>query len=68
MKMNRAKAPIGLTIMEKIIGLLMIVIGTLTAYVTYTDLGRLGLNLMLFLAAGIALILIGFFLVTVKVE
>ena len=68
MKMSRAKTPIGLTIMEKIIGLLMIVIGTLTAYVTYTALGRLGLNLMLFLAAGLALILIGFFLVTVKVE
>jgi hypothetical protein len=54
--------------MEKILGLLMIVIGALITYTTYTALGSFGLNLMLFLAAGLALIAIGIFLATVKTE
>jgi len=62
------EAPIGLTIMEKLIGLLMVVIGALTFYVTYTNLESTGGNPFLFLTAGIALVVLGVFLVIVRAE
>jgi hypothetical protein len=62
------KAPLGLTILEKVIGLLMIAIGALASYATFNDLTNVGINLGLFLASGLGLIVIGFFLVLVKAE
>jgi len=62
------EAPVGLTILEKLIGLLMIAIGALTFYVTYTNLGSTGGNPILFLAAGLALVVLGAFLVIAKTE
>jgi len=62
------EAPVGLTIMEKLMGLLMIAIGAITFYVTYTNLGSAGINPILFLAAGLTLVVLGFFLIIVKAE
>jgi len=62
------EAPIGLTIMEKLIGLLMIAIGAITFYVTYTNLGSIGANPTLFLAAGLVLIVLGVLLVLAKAK
>ncbi len=62
------KAPIGLTILEKIIGLLLIAIGALTTYSTFNDLANIGTSLGMFLASGIGLIVIGLFLVIAKAE
>jgi len=62
------KAPLGLTVLEKIIGLLMIAVGALSSYATLNDLSNIGINLGLFLASGVGLIVIGIFLVVVKAE
>ncbi len=62
-----SEAPIGLAIMEKLIGLLMIAIGAITFYVTYTNLSS-AVNPVLFLAAGIVLVVLGIFLVLAKAE
>lgn len=62
------EAPIGLTIMEKLLGLLIIIVGFITFYVTYTNIASIGSEPTLFLALGIALIVIGIFLVIAKAE
>jgi LPXTG-motif cell wall-anchored protein len=62
------EAPVGLTIMEKLIGLIMIAVGAITFYVTYTNLTGVGTNPILFLAAGLALVVLGVFLVIAKTE
>lgn len=62
------EAPVGLTIMEKLIGLLIIAIGALTFYVTYTNLGSTGGNPILFLAAGLVLVVLGVFLLIARTE
>jgi len=54
--------------MEKLIGLLMIAIGAITFYVTYTNLGSIGANPTLFLAAGLVLIVLGVLLVLAKAK
>jgi len=62
-----SETPIGLTIMEKLIGLLMIAIGAITVYVTYTNLSS-AVNPALFLAVGLVLAVLGIFLVLAKAE
>jgi len=62
-----SEAPIGLTIVEKLVGLLMITIGAITFYVTYTNLSS-AVNPAMFLAAGVVLIVLGIFLVLAKAE
>jgi len=62
------EAPIGLTIMEKLIGLLIILIGFITFYVTATNITTLGSSPMLFLAAGLVLIVLGLFILIAKAE
>ena len=61
-----SEAPVGLTIMEKLIGLLMIAIGAITFYVTYTNLASAP-NPMPVLAAGAILVILGILLVIAKV-
>ena len=61
------EAPIGLTIMEKLLGLLMITIGAITFYVTYTNLGSAP-NPAPFLLVGMILAVLGVFLVLAKTE
>jgi len=62
-----SEAPIGLTIIEKLVGLLMIAIGAITFYVTYTNLSS-AVNPVIFLATGIILIALGILLVLAKAE
>jgi len=62
------EAPVGLTIMEKLIGLIMIAIGAITFYVTYTNLTGVGTNPILFLSAGLALVVLGALLLIAKAE
>ena len=62
--------PIGLTIAEKFFGLIVILIGALTVYITYNDPPESVVAPFsgIFIAAGIALIAIGIFLVVAKAE
>jgi len=62
-----SEAPIGLTIIEKLVGLLMITIGAITFYVTYTNLSS-AVNPVIFLVTGIVLIALGILLVLAKAE
>jgi len=62
------EAPIGLTIMEKLIGLLIIIIGFITFYVTYINIASIGSNPVFFMVLGLALIVVGVFLVIAKAE
>ena len=62
--------PIGLTIAEKFLGLLVILIGALTVNFTYNDPPEdiVAPFSGIFIAAGIALIAIGVFLILAKTE
>jgi len=62
--------PIGLTIAEKFFGLLVLLIGVITVYVTYTNPPGdvVAPFSSIFIAAGLALIAIGIFLVLAKTE
>ena len=62
------EAPIGLTFMEKLIGLLIIVVGALWFYATYTNMGSLDPFDMLFLGIAFALIILGIVLFIAKAE
>jgi len=62
--------PIGLTIAEKFFGLIVLLIGAVTVYITYTNPpGSIVAPFSsIFIAAGLALIAIGIFLVLAKTE
>ena len=64
------EAPTGLSIAEKFLGLLTILIGAVAVYVTYTNppTGQIGRFSGIFMAAGFALIGLGVFLVLAKAE
>jgi len=61
------QAPIGLTIMEKLIGLILIAIGALWFYTTYTNITSIYMSAMFLVLAG-AMIAIGILLVIAKYE
>jgi hypothetical protein len=60
------EAPVGLTFMEKLLGLLLIAIGALWFYVTYTALPGFDPFFTLFLGSSGALIIIGIILFIAK--
>ena len=62
--------PIGLTVAEKFFGLLVLLIGAITVYVTYNNPpgGIIAPFSSIFIASGIVLIAIGIFLVLAKTE
>jgi len=60
------EAPVGLTFMEKLIGLLLIVVGALWFYTTYTNIGSLEPTSALFLGGALAIIILGIILVISK--
>ena len=62
------EAPIGLTIMEKLLGLIIILIGTITFYVTYTSMASIGPLLPFFLTVGLVLVALGIFILLVRAE
>jgi hypothetical protein len=61
------QAPIGLTIMEKLIGLIMIAVGALWLYTTYTNMTSISMS-AIFLILSAAMIGIGILLVIAKFE
>jgi hypothetical protein len=65
---KKESAPVGLTIMEKLIGLIMIAVGAITFYITYTNLGSVGGNSVLFLAAGLVIVVLGVVLFIARTE
>jgi membrane protein YdbS with pleckstrin-like domain len=62
-----SQAPIGLTIVEKVIGLIMIAVGALWFYTTYTNMTSISMS-AIFLILSAALIGIGVLLVIAKFE
>lgn len=65
--MSKKEAPIGLTIMEKMLGLILIAVGALTFYATYTDIAS-AVNPAFFFVTGLALVVLGLLLFTAKTE
>jgi len=62
------EAPIGLLFMEKLIGLVLIVVGALWFYTTYTNIGSLDPSDAIFLGGSSTLIILGIILFTAKIE
>jgi hypothetical protein len=62
-----AEAPIGLTLMEKLLGMLLIVVGALWFYATYTNMTSVPVS-TLFLGVAVGLIVLGIVLVIAKLE
>jgi len=59
------EAPFGLTIVEKLLGLVMTAVGAITFYVVYTNLSSAPAPAP-FLLAGIVLIVVGILLILAK--
>lgn len=66
--MSQGEAPFGLTIMEKLVGLLLMLIGIIIFYVTYTNISSIGSYPIIFLVAGLILIGLGIVMLTAKTE
>jgi hypothetical protein len=66
--MSKAEAPFGLTIMEKLIGFFIMLIGIIIFYVTYTNLSSIGSYPIVFLVAGLFLIGLGIVMLIAKTE
>jgi len=60
------EAPAGLTFMEKLVGLLLIAVGSLWFYTTYTNMGSLEPTYVMFLGAALAMIILGIVLFIAK--
>jgi hypothetical protein len=66
--LSGSEAPLGLTIMEKLIGFFIMLIGIIIFYVTYTHLSNLGSYPIIFLIAGLFLIGLGLLMIIAKTE
>jgi hypothetical protein len=66
--MSRGEAPLGLTIMEKLIGFFIMLIGIIIFYVTYTHIAEIGSHPIIFLIAGLILIGLGILMLLAKTE
>lgn len=66
--MSRGEAPLGLTIMEKLVGFFIMLIGILIFYVTYTNINSIGPHPIIYLVAGLILIGLGIIMLTAKTE
>jgi hypothetical protein len=66
--MSRGEAPLGLTIMEKIIGFFIMLIGIIIFYVTYTNITQIRSYPIIFLVAGLILIGLGILMLLAKTE
>jgi hypothetical protein len=58
----------GLTLAEKFFGLLILIIGALTSYYTFTSIADLGSYIWLFGFLSIFMLALGLFLITAKTE
>ncbi|MFQ6086586.1 MAG: hypothetical protein ACE5OV_01045 [Candidatus Bathyarchaeia archaeon] len=66
--MSKGEAPLGLTIMEKLIGFFIMLIGIIIFYVTYTNISSIGSHPIIFLVAGLILIGLGIVMLIAKTE
>jgi len=66
--MSKDEAPLGLTIMEKLVGFFIMLIGIIIFYVTYTNISSVGSHPIIFLVAGLILIGLGIVMLTAKTE
>ncbi len=66
--MSKGEAPLGLTIMEKLVGLFIMLIGIIFFYVTYTSISSIGSHPIIFLVAGLILIGLGIVMLIAKTE
>lgn len=66
--MSKEEVPVGLIFMEKLFGILLMVIGGITVYSTYTNMGSAGTLPGLFLAGGTVLMIVGLLLFIAKAE
>jgi hypothetical membrane protein len=62
------ETPIGLKIMEKLFGLILIIFGFMLSFYYYQTAGLNDPGFILFFVSGIVLIVIGVFMLWVKVE
>jgi len=62
------EAPIGLTFMEKLLGLLIIAVGALWFYTTYINISSLDPANVMFLGVALALMILGIVLVIARIE
>jgi len=62
-----AEEPLGLKLTEKFFGLLIILVGAIIFYVTYTNIESL-VYPIIFLAIGVALIVLGVIMVLARIE
>jgi hypothetical protein len=66
--MSKVEAPLGLTIMEKLVGFFIMLIGIIIFYVTYTNISDVGSHPIIFLVAGLVLIGLGIVMLITKAE
>jgi UPF0716 family protein affecting phage T7 exclusion len=66
--LSKEEAPVGVVFMEKLFGLLLITIGGVAFYSTYTNIGSAGALPGLFLGGGILLMIVGILLFIAKSE
>jgi len=66
--MSKGEAPLGLAIMEKVIGFFVMLIGIILFYITYTDVSSVVSHPIIFLVAGLILIGLGIVMLIAKTE
>ena len=66
--MSKLERPAGLAIMEKLMGLLLIVVGALAIYYSSSAMSVLGGPCVLFITLGVVLLLVGIALLIAKAE
>jgi hypothetical protein len=66
--MSQVEASFGLTIMEKLIGFFIMLIGVIIFYVTYTNISNVGSHPIIFLVAGLVLMGLGIVMIIAKTE
>lgn len=66
--MSKLERPAGLAIMEKLMGLLLIVVGALAIYYSSSAMNVLGGSCVLFITLGVVLLLVGIALLIAKAE
>jgi len=66
--MSKIERPAGLTIMEKLMGILLIVVGALAIYYSSSAMNVLGGSCVIFITLGVVLLLVGIALLIAKAE
>ena len=66
--MSKPERPAGLAIMEKLMGLLLLIVGALAIYYSSSAISALGGSCIIFIALGVVLLLVGMALILAKAE